>query len=191
MRKIVFDIETRNVFQDVGSADPAALDLSLVGLYDSATEKYSSFLQEELGTLWPIFEKADMLITFNGDHFDIPILNKYYSGDLTKIKSVDILREIKRAIGRRVKLDQVAEGTLGVKKSGNGLEAIAWWKRGEIEKIRKYCLDDVRITKDVYEYALTHGELKFKEGGKANVIKLNTSGWETREESGLTHTLPF
>lgn len=191
MRKIVFDIETRNVFQDVGSADPAALDLSLVGLYDSATEKYSSFLQEELGTLWPIFEKADMLITFNGDHFDIPILNKYYSGDLTKIKSVDILREIKRAIGRRVKLDQVAEGTLGIKKSGNGLEAIAWWKRGEIEKIRKYCLDDVRITKDVYEYALTHGELKFKEGGKANVIKLNTSGWETREESGLTHTLPF
>ena len=90
MRKIVFDIETKNTFQDVGSNDPASLDLSLVGIYDYENDSYQSFLEEDLGKLWPIFEKADMIIGFNSDHFDIPILNKYYSGNLGQIKSLDI-----------------------------------------------------------------------------------------------------
>ena len=96
MRKVVFDIETKNVFQDVGRADPVLLDVSIVGLYDYETDSYHSFLEEEFKDMWPFFEKADMIIGFNSDHFDIPILNKYYSGDLFKIKSLDIMKEIKQ-----------------------------------------------------------------------------------------------
>ena len=191
MRKIVFDIETRNFFQDVGSSDPTSLDISVVGIYDSERDVYQSFLVEELPRLWPILETTDMLIGFNSEHFDIPLLNKYYSGDLSKIKSLDILKEIQKAVGRRMKLDQLAEGTLGINKSGNGLEAVNWWKSGEIEKIKKYCIDDVRITKEIYEYALKNSKLFFKEGGKMNEINLDTSLWEQVASSTLTHTLPF
>ena len=136
MRKIIFDCETSNIFTDVGSSDAADLDLSVVCIYDSETDKYSSFFQEELKDLWPIFEKADILIGYNSDHFDIPLLNKYYSGDLTKIKSLDLLKEIKGSLGRRLKLDTIAEATLGTNKSGNGLEAVTWWKQGEKEKVK-------------------------------------------------------
>mgnify|MGYP003418397406 FL=1 len=191
MRKIVFDIETRNVFADVGKNDPTLLDISLVGVWDSETDVYTSYLQEELSLLWPILERADMLIGFNSDHFDIPLLNKYYPGDLTKLKSLDILREIYKTYGRRMKLDQIAEGTLGKRKSGNGLEAIEWWKKGDIEKIKKYCLDDVRITKEVYDYALENNKIVFKEGGKLLDVKLDTSNWETPTDNRLTYTLPF
>mgnify|MGYP001580806069 CR=1 FL=1 len=191
MRKIVFDIETKNLFQDVGVNDPTKLDISVVGIYDSETESYSAYLEEDFPKLWPIIEKADMLIGYNSDHFDIPLLNKYYSGDLTKIKSLDLLKEIKNSIGRRVKLDQVAEGTLQTNKSGHGLQAITWWKNGEIEKIKKYCLDDVRITKDIYEYALKNKKLRFKEGGKINDIILDPSLWESAPSNAMTYTLPF
>lgn len=192
MRKIIFDIETRNIFQEVGSNNPADLSLSVVGVYDSKNDSYSTFLTEELSRLWPIIEGADMLITFNGDHFDIPILNKYYHGDLLKIKSLDLLKEIQKVAGRRMKLDQVAEGTLGINKSGHGLDAIRWWKDGEIEKLKQYCLDDVRITKDLYEYALKNNKLFFKEGPKLNEIKLETSLWETLSPtSAMNYTLPF
>ena len=95
MRKITFDIETSNTFEQAGSADPAALNLSVICVHDSETDKYSTYLQEELSELWPLIEKADMLIGYNSDHFDIPLLNKYYPGDLTHIKSLDILKEIK------------------------------------------------------------------------------------------------
>lgn len=191
MRKIVFDIETKNIFSDVGQNDPASLDISVVGIYDSETDKYRCFREEEFKELWPIIEKADMLIGFTSDHFDIPLLNKYYPGDLTKIKSLDILREIKNSYGRRMKLDQIAEGTLGIKKSGHGLEAVAWWRKGEYEKVINYCLDDVRITKELYDYARANNKLFFTENGKINEIPLDTSSWEDIENSSITHTLPF
>jgi hypothetical protein len=191
MRKIVFDIETRNVFSDIGKNDPSLLDIALVAIHDSATGEYTTYLQEELGKLWPILEQADMLIGFNTDHFDTPLLNKYYPGDLSKIKSLDILKEIRATYGRRMKLDQLAEGTLGKKKSGHGLEAIAWWKAGEIDKIRAYCMDDVKITKELYDYAMANGKLFFKEGKEKLEIKLDTSEWEKPIEHKLTFTLPF
>ncbi len=194
MRKITFDIETRNIFQDVNSNDPVDLDISVVCIHDSVTDEYSSYLQEDLPKLWPILEKADMLITFNGDHFDIPLLNKYYSGDLTKIKSLDLLREIKDILGKRIKLDTIAEATLGVKKSGHGLEAVEWWKTGEIDKIIKYCVADVKLTKDLYEYAIKNGKLKYKDLGVQGAIRdiiFNTTDWEKVNENAMTFTLPF
>lgn len=191
MKKIVFDIETSNIFQDVGKADPALLDLSVISIYDSETDKYVSYVQEELPNLWPIIEKADMLIGYNSDHFDIPLLNKYYPGDLKYIKSLDLLKEIKNSLGRRLKLDSVAEATLGKKKIGHGLEATTWWKNGEVEKVKKYCEEDVRITKELYDYALKNGVLKYKDLGETREIKLDTRAWEEDEGGSITHTLPF
>jgi len=192
MRKIVFDIETSNVFSEVGSTNSADLDISVVGVYDSETDSYYCYEKEELGKLWPILEKTDIMIGFNSEHFDLPLLNKYYPGDLSRIKNVDILKEIKDQFGRRMKLDQIAEGTLGINKSGHGLDAVRWWRNGEKEKVKSYCIDDVKITKDVYEYALKNSLLKFKEGGKVHDIKLDVSKWETIESDGaMTHTLPF
>lgn len=191
MRKITFDIETKNFFSDVGKNDPTLLDISIVCIHDSETDEYSSYLEEELPKLWPILERADMLIGFNSDHFDIPLLNKYYPGDLTKIKSLDILKEIYSSYGRRMKLDQLAEGTLGRNKIGHGVEAVNWWRNGEIEKIREYCIDDVRITKAIYDFARENNKLIFKEGGNLNEIKLDTSKWEEPNEHKLTFTLPF
>jgi len=191
MRKVVFDIETRNVFADVGKNDPALLDIAVICIYDSETDSYTAYLEEELGKLWPIIERADMLIGFNTEHFDIPLLNKYYPGDLTKIKSLDILKEIKKTYGRRMKLDQLAEGTLGQKKSGHGLDAVTWWRQGRIDDIKKYCIDDVRLTKELYDHAMQHQKLLFKEGKEVLEIKLDTSEWEKSVENKLTFTLPF
>ena len=188
MRKIVFDIETTDAIPGI---TPAEMDLAVVAIYDSEEDKYSSYVEEELMELWPIIEQADVLIGFNSNSFDVPLLNKYYPGDLTRIKSLDILEEVRKSLGRRIKLDKIAQGTLGKGKSGHGLEAVEWWKKGEINKVRKYCTDDVRITKEVYDYALTNGELKYKEGRNIIPVKIDTSEWEQKSDSSMTHTLPF
>lgn len=188
MKKIFFDIETKNTFEEIGENSPEKLDLSIICLYDSETKKYDSFLEDDLERLWPILESADVLIGFNSDHFDIPILDKYYQGNLKKIKSLDILKEIYNSSGRRIKLDNIAENSIGEKKSGHGLEAITWWKNGEIEKIRQYCLDDVRITKDVYEFALKNKFLKYKDIDIIKKIELDTSSWEKKDVETKTIT---
>ena len=191
MRKVVFDIETTNTFKDVGSSDPAALDISVVCTYDSETDSYASFLQEDFTDLWQILEHADMLIGFNSNHFDIPLLNKYYPGDLRHVKSLDLLSEVYDSLGRRIKLDSIAEATLGKKKSGHGLQALTWWHNGERQKVIDYCIDDVRITKEIYDFAIAHGKVQYKDLGKVKDIQLDTSQWEEKEEASLTHTLPF
>ncbi|MBX4195553.1 ribonuclease H-like domain-containing protein [Candidatus Parcubacteria bacterium] len=191
MRKIVFDIETSNSPSDVGKWDPTLLDIAIVAIHDSETDQYTTYTVEELGKLWPVIEHADMLIGFASDRFDVPLLNKYYPGDLFKIRSLDILTEIKKTYGRRMKLDQLAAGTLGKRKSGHGLDAIQWWRSGEVEKVRAYCIDDVKLTKELYDYARANSKLIFKEAGKLHEIKLDTALWEAPSEHKITYTLPF
>ncbi len=191
MRVITFDIETKNLFQDVGSNDPVDLDLSVICIHDSFTNEFTSYLEADFNKLWPILEQADAFVTWNGDHFDIPILNKYYPGDLTKIKSIDLMREVQLVLGRRLKLDSVGEATLNRNKSGHGLDAIEWWRNGEIEKIIKYCIEDVRLTRDLYDYAVANKHIKYKDLGGLKEVKLDTTKWEILEASALTYTLPF
>lgn len=191
MRYVVFDIETQNFFHDVGKNEPALLDVSVVSLYDTDTKKYTTVTVDQLDRIWPIFEQADALVGYNSNHFDIPVLEKYYPGTLTTIKSIDILEDIKNALGKRLKLDSVAEATLGVNKTAAGHQATAWWRQGEIQKIKDYCQADVRITKDVFEYAKKHGYLKYPDMGKKKKIELNIDHWFEDDKSALTHSLGF
>lgn len=192
MRAITFDIETKMVPLSRGRLNPDELEVTVVGVHDSVTNEYQSFLDTELPKLWPIFEQADMLIGFNSDSFDIPILNKYYAGDLTRIRSLDLLSEVYKVLGRRIRLESLAQATLGRGKKGDGKHAGEWWEQGLYEKVREYCIEDVRLTRELYEYAKTHGHLKFKDLNKVQEIKLDTSEWESPQQThSLTHTLPF
>lgn len=192
VRVITFDIETYGEF---GSGAKAFdnMELTICCIHDSETDLYDSFLKEDLPRLWKILESTDVLVGYNSDHFDIPILNKYYPGDLAKIRSIDLLKEIADVLGRRVRLDAVAEGTLGTKKSGHGMQAMQWWKEGNIKKLREYCLKDVEITKKIFDHALQHGTLTFKELGIKKEVKLDTLKWLAAPASvpSLTKTLGF
>jgi DEAD/DEAH box helicase domain-containing protein len=161
-----------------------------VAIHDSETGEYSSYSKEELTKLWPILETADVLIGYNSNSFDIPLLNNYYPGDLTKIRSLDLLVEVQTALGRRLRLQSLAEGTLKAKKSGDGLQSVRWWQEGLYDKVREYCIQDVRLTRKIYEYALEHGALKYKDLKDTKTIKIDTSKWLVNQErNAFTHTL--
>jgi len=193
MRAVTFDIETANAFPTLGRGDLSRMEISIVGVHDSETGELTSYSKEEFTKLWPIIERADMLIGFNSDSFDIPLLNRYYPGDLTRIRSLDLLVEVQNVLGRRIRLQSLAEGTLGIGKSGNGLEAVTWWQNGEEDKVRAYCLDDVKITRQIYDYALKHGKLKYKDVGGPREFKIDTATWTKMQDgpAAITHTLPF
>jgi DEAD/DEAH box helicase domain-containing protein len=187
MRVVTFDIETSNWMQEAGSFEN--LNIALVGVHDSETDEYTSYLESDLGKLWKILERTDILVGYNSDHFDIPLLNKYYPGELSRIKSVDIMKEVHTTLGRRLKLDSIAEATLGTKKSASGAQSLIWWRAGEVEKVRQYCLKDVEITRKIFDYALKNGSIKYKELGTTREVKLDTSKWLAVGSKSLTFTL--
>ena len=97
---------------------------------------------------------------------------------LKEYASIDLLESVRQSLGRRIRLDWIAEGTLGVKKSGDGLQSVAWWKQGEVEKVKQYCIDDVRITKDIFDYALKNEELLYTDLGSTHTVPIDISQWE-------------
>lgn len=163
-KEIVFDIET----QSAAGSDFREMRISVVGAYFYETDEYLCFEEKDFPTLWKRIERSDRLIGYNSRYFDTPILNHYYPGDLSKLAQLDLLEEIHKELGFRLKLDDVAAATIGERKSGHGLQAVEWWKQGEIQKIKDYCLQDVKVTRLVYEYGLKYGALAYEDrlGGR-------------------------
>ena len=162
MLQLILDVETKKTFDEVGGFFPEKLGISFVGvcMRKNFSEKGQmlSFFEKDLGELFPLLEKADVVVGFNIDGFDMPTFLNYYSGDISKIPTLDILSRIKDSAGHRIKLDSVAQETLGVGKSGDGLDAIKYYHQGRLEELQKYCLQDVIVTRDVYDYGLNKFE---------------------------------
>ncbi len=190
--EVVLDIETRNTFQDVGAYNPSLLQVSLVGVYFYETDTFEAFLEEDLPKLWPRLERADRIIGYNLIGFDYPCLQSYYTGDMMQLPTVDVMMEIEKKLGHRIKLDDVAQGTLGVGKSGHGLMAVEYWKKGEIEKLKEYCLQDVRVTRDVYEHALQYGNVSyFDRQGQKQTIALPIEPVQSAQRQSINLSLGF
>lgn len=192
MRYVVFDIESISKGGSFvrGRIDVDEQEITMVCLYDSETDSYASYLKEDLPKLWPVLERTNLLIGYNSDSFDIPLLNRYYPGDLTQIPSLDLMTEVQKALGRRVRLQSLAAATLGKGKKGDGSKAMEWWQQGLVDKVREYCLEDVKITKELFDYAREKGELKYLDLKEKKNVKIDTSHWlNSTAAPSLTHAL--
>ena len=78
-----------------------------------------------------------------------------------QIPTLDLLVEIEKKLGHRLSLDAVATATLGVGKTGDGLDAIRWWREGKLLEIAEYCCFDVKVTRLVHEFGRDHKHLLF------------------------------
>lgn len=155
---LVIDVETQHSLQEVGY-DARKLKISVAGVYDYARDKYTAFFENELPELFRLMEHSSHLVGFNINKFDLAVLSPYYVGNIFQFRTLDILDEVQNYLGYRIPLDELARSTLNVKKSGHGFLAIEYFRKNELEKLKNYCLDDVKITKNIYEYGKKHKRL--------------------------------
>ncbi len=173
MDKLVIDIETKNSFEDVGGREGLKkLDVSVVGVYSYEKDEYIAFDEHELAALGELLQKSHLIVTFAGVRFDIPVLEKYFPWNINAIKHYDILEDVEKRLGRRIGLGILAEANLGVGKTGHGMDAIEFYRNGEMEKLKSYCLNDVKITKDLYEMIKKQGYLWIPERNTSQMTKL-------------------
>lgn len=158
---VVYDLETKHTFDEVGGGRDAVekLGISVLGAYDYVTDEFLMFEEKELDQFEKRLQDKPLLVGFNNKKFDTPVLQPYMRFDLKVIPEFDILEELAKILGHRVSLDSVASATLGKTKIGHGLDAIRYYRNGEMDKLKKYCLEDVNITKQVYEYGAEKSEL--------------------------------
>ena len=177
---LVFDIETQNFFTDpdVGCDNFAALKISAVGVYSYMQNKYFCFEESEIPKLVELFEGSRRLVGFSMNRYDVPVLNFYFqrlnvpAPNIWEKERVDLLEEIEMAAGQRVSLSKLAEANLGIKKERHGAEAIGLYKEGRMEELKEYCLNDVRLTKDLYDLYRKQRYLLLPDKKTGEIIKV-------------------
>lgn len=180
IQEVFFDVETKKLFSDITTENPADLGISIVSvlhrtLDDTLTiirEKIESFWEQDFSSMWSLFENAHRIIGFNSKSFDVPALSPYSSATFSNLPHFDILEQFKIATGRRVSLDNLARDTLGVHKSDKGFNAVIYWNQGDqksLQKLKQYCEMDVKITRDLYDYVRKNNMLKYMD--KWNTIQ--------------------
>lgn len=170
-KRIILDLETKKTFDDVGGKNQIhKLGISVVGIYDYASQSYECYVEKDFGKLQNRLIDCSLLIGFNHVYFDMPVLQPYLSIQTQQIPMFDIMLDVQKRIGHRVGLDSIATATLGTGKIGSGLDAIRYYNEGRWDELKAYCLKDVEVTKNVYEYGLKNKKIfyssRFGQGKK-------------------------
>lgn len=181
-KRIVFDVETKKEFAEVGGYRNAhLLGVSVVGVYTYADNQFKAYEENELAELEKAMAEAELIIGFNIKHFDYQVLQPYFKNlNLAAAPSLDLMEKLEEVLGFRPGLDALAKSTLGAQKTSHGLEALKWFREGKIQQIKDYCLQDVKLTRDLYEYGLNHGSLMFE--SRTDGLKAIPASWSTEKD---------
>ncbi len=159
---VVFDLETIRSAEDVGGWRYChKMGVSIGIVYDSESDEFISYTESEMARLVEHLQASSLVVGFNNKRFDNIVLSAYTSTDLSTLPSLDLLEEVQAYLGYRLSLNRLAEVTLGVEKSADGLQALKWYKEGRLDLIQKYCKKDVEITRDLLTFGLEQGHLLF------------------------------
>lgn len=197
---VFYDIETRTVADDHpnGWDDISQLGMSLAVTWDNVTHTFRTFM--DACRLYDDLLSFDRIVSFNGLRFDNPIVAHDADRDVQLLDDItfDILADLKRRLGHRVKLDQVAEATLNRTKIAVGTEAVDWWKAAQelkqvlvaddssslsralrlgmqclMKRLRYYCSMDVEILRDIYRAGCGDGRIKYTSYGNRIVVPVD------------------
>ncbi|MCJ7549668.1 MAG: ribonuclease H-like domain-containing protein [Anaerolineae bacterium] len=159
---VFFDVETQNTFQEVGGRYAERLKISVAVTFDTADNDFHRYLEADAAQLARDLGQADLVVGYNLYGFDYPVLQQYSQDvELAELPTVDMMVEIQKRLGFRLKLDSIATATLQVGKSADGLQAVRWWREGRVEEILEYCQQDVEVTRRIYEFGKQHRYIQY------------------------------
>jgi len=160
MNFVYFDLETQRSANEVGGWDHAdKMGLSLAVTYSTKRGTFEIYQESEVEALVTELQRAECVVGFNVVEFDYKVLSPYFLFDFSQVPTLDLLLDIKKVIGTRVRLDDVAEASVGAGKTSSGDQALKWWKQGKMLEIAEYCCYDVKATRAVHEFGIRNGHV--------------------------------
>lgn len=172
MNLVFFDLESQKLFEEVDGRSPGKLLLACGVTWSTARNDFAVYWEKDVQSLIAELKSADRVIGFNIINFDYEVLKPYAPNEnFRSFRSTDMLQDIFRALNFRVSLDSVARATLDAPKTADGIQAVQWFRAGELDKVAEYCKADVDITRRVYEFGRENGFIKYysKLGSKLKV----------------------
>jgi len=173
MKNIVyFDLETQKSADDVGGwGNIREMRMSVGVTYSTTRGGYAIYGEKQVNDLLSELQRADLVVGFNHIKFDYEVLHYYTVFDLSQVPTLDMMLDLQGKLQHRLSLDSIAEASLGVEKTAEGLQAIKWFREGKMVEIAEYCCFDVKITKLVHEFGMRTQHVFFKDRfGKTQTV---------------------
>ena len=208
---VIWDVETDCTFQSLGDlpreqacrlmqvtvACAIVVDsqlASIPGNWEQARQTaQESFYWRDVATpgegpfdkLLALFDRAEVLVAYNGLGFDLPVLRKYYGTGKKaaqrymahRLKSHDPMLTVAAAIDQPyIGLNKLLVWNKLEPKTSDGLEAIRMWEQGRREELLAYCMHDVRKLAEIVFLSKLHipsvGHLPNRAHGVASAIAM-------------------
>jgi len=172
---VVFDLETQRSFAEVGGRSQFhRLGVSVGVAYRYDLDEFLVVNEETISELVTLLLEASLVVGYNIRGFDYEVLRAYTEENLQKLPTLDLMFDLEERLGFRPKLDSVVSATLGDSKIADGMQALEWWRLGEIDKIIEYCQEDVRVTRDLYDFGKRHRWVHVSRfGGKPRKVEVD------------------
>jgi DEAD/DEAH box helicase domain-containing protein len=183
-RIMSLDLETQKTAKDVGGWNRAYLmRVSVVVVYDSLDKQYHVFSESDIDSLFDFLELADLIVGFNIKGFDYKVLSAYTAKDMNIFRTFDMLEDVHHKLGFRLSLDHLAQETLERGKTADGLQAVEWFRQGEMEKLTDYCKQDVAVTRDLFLFGQENGYIIYRGKRENRRLKLQVD-WDLKKLVG-------
>ncbi len=173
MRYGVFDLETQRLANEVGGwRNCHLMRVSVAVLYDQGRDDFQAYAEKEIPRLIQRLGELELVVGFNVKRFDYAVLSAYTAEDLGRLPTLDLLEEVHRHLRFRLSLQALGEATLNAGKSADGLQAVEWWRAGELEKLTSYCQKDVELTRELFLYGQKHGYLLYRRKESRDLLRI-------------------
>lgn len=173
---VYFDLETQKSADEVGGwGNIRDMRMSVGVTYSTARGTYQIYGEPRVDALIEELRRADLVVGFNILRFDYDVLlghSPFF--DPQQVPTLDMLIDLQKTLPHRLSLDALAQATLGIEKTSDGMQAIRWFREGRLLEIAEYCCYDVKITRLVHEFGRANGCLFYKDRyGKTSSVPVS------------------
>jgi len=173
-RTVLFDLETLRSAADVGGWHKAYRMGVAVGVVCFLEEgRLEVYPESQVRALVDALRGASLVIGYNIKRFDYLVLAGYTGEDFARtLPTLDLLEDVASRLGFRVGMGHLAQETLGIGKSADGLKSLEWVRQGRLDLVEEYCRKDVEILRDLYLHGRREGCLFYRDRQRDLRLKL-------------------
>lgn len=164
MKEFFFDLELQELPSATGGWDhleECKMSVAVAFAFDGSELRI--YTPADLRALRQLMRRARRVIGYNIVAFDRLVLAS--DGiELPEDRCVDLMQLVAAELGFRVPLSGLAEATLRLGRTQDGLANVKHWKEHRVDRIIENCCNDVILLRRLWCYAREHGCLYVKAG---------------------------
>lgn len=170
---IVFSLTTRR--QPARPDDEQALKrlgLAVAVTYSFNRDKFTAWRHEYVNDLIRTLRSAALVVGWQPASFEYKILSAYTGLKLTQTPTINLLTEVKEALGFHIPAELLTEATLEKRRRLLGDQSVMLWRQGRIQELAERVYEDVRMIRDLFISAFHGGKLFYRAAPSGEVTPI-------------------